>query len=132
MTDTTSDRAASGVGLSPDEVEIFARGLYYIAACDGIDPREEQLIREFLGETGSSLTWEDLTSSAFSVGDALGLETTFVRHLFLKVAIALVKADGTYSDKERHVLGEIADVFGVSNAQFGDLEQAAGQANLAG
>ena len=110
-------------GLSSEEIEVFASGLYYLAARDQVDPREEALISEFLQETESELTLEEVRNMGFDPLDAAQvLRTTFLRHVFLKAAIALVRADGSYSSAERLALGEIADVFGVSNRTFGQLE----------
>ncbi|MEZ4448725.1 MAG: TerB family tellurite resistance protein [Nannocystaceae bacterium] len=119
-------------GLSPEEVEIFARGLYYIASVDGIEPREADLIAEFLRDTQANLSVEDLKGVAFSpVEAAQVLEATYLRRIFIKAAIGLVKADGIYSDAERKALGEFADVFGLSNTEFGELEQDVGRQGLA-
>ena len=112
-------------GLSPHEVEVFARGLWYIATIDGeADPREEALIKEFLEDAGSQLTWTEVTRGDFTPFEAANLlDTTFLRQIFMKVAVALVWADGVYTDNERKAIGEFADVFGMSNADFGALEQ---------
>ena len=82
---------------------------------------------EFLNETGSELTIDLIKEDpSFDPLEATQvLQTTFLRRIFLKAAVALVKADGVYSDAERHALGDIADAFGISNAEFGDLEQEA-------
>ncbi len=118
-------------GLTPEEVDVFARGLYHLATQDGIDPREEKLIKEFLVDAATGLEWKDLSDSSFSALEAAQvLETTFLRRIFVKAAVALVKADGHYSDKERRALGEIADAFDIDNAEFGDLEQAASKGSL--
>ncbi|MCB9568376.1 MAG: TerB family tellurite resistance protein [Myxococcales bacterium] len=118
--------AAETAGLSPEEVEIFARGLYHLASVDGIAEREADLIAEFLRDTSSTLTLEDLKGTSFNpIEAAQALEASYLRRIFVKAAIALVKADGIFSDAERRALGEIADVFGLSNADFGDLEQQA-------
>ena len=45
--------------MNPEEVEVFARGLYYLADVDGIDDRETALIKEFLSEAGSELSLDD-------------------------------------------------------------------------
>lgn len=112
--------------LESQEIEVFARGLYFLANQDGIDAREEQLIREFLVEAGSDLKWEDIKGAEFGAEEAARmLETSYMRRIFLKAAIALVKADGVYSDREREALGRFADAFGLSNAEFGMLEQEA-------
>lgn len=121
----------SDAGLSPLEIEVFARGLYHLANVDGMDPREETLIKEFLDESGSELTYEQLADMPFSPTEAAGiLEASYLRRIFVKAAIALVKADGTFSDAERHALGDIADAFGLSNADFGDIEQEAARSSL--
>jgi tellurite resistance protein len=112
-------------GLRPQEVEVFARGLWYLATIDGeAEPREQTLIREFLDEANSDLKWEEVTRGDFSPLEAATvLETTFLRRIFMKVAVALVHADGVYTDNERTAIGEFADVFGMSNADFGSIEQ---------
>lgn len=118
--------ADSNPGLTPDQADTFARGLYHLASLDGIEQREQGLIEEFLRESGSTLAWEQLAGTSFSALEAaLVLETSFLRRVFLKVAVALVHADGHFSDKERHAIGEIADAFGLNNAEFADLEQEA-------
>jgi tellurite resistance protein len=112
--------------LRPHEIEVFARGLWYLATIDGAsDSREEALIKEFLQETKSSLSWEMVTRGDFAPIEAASLlESTFLRRIFMKLAVALVHADGVYTDNERKAIGEFADVFGMSNADFGEIEQA--------
>ncbi len=119
--------------MSPDEVDVFARGLFYLASVDNhVDERERQLITEFLAETSSPLTFEDLEAREFSFYEAAQvLETSFMRHVFVKAAIALVHCDGVYSDEERKAIGMLADVFGLSNVEFGELEQEARRTKLA-
>lgn len=126
MTETTNQ-----AGLDVEVADVFARGLYHLANVDGIEAREKQLITEFLAESGAKLSWDDLDGSSFSATEAaMTLETTWHRRLFIKAAIALVKADGKFSDAERHAIGELADVLGLSNTEFGDLEQEAERASL--
>ncbi len=110
--------------MTPEEVDVFARGLYYLASVDNhVDEREVKLIEEFLQETNSELTLDDLKARQFSLYEAVQvLETTYMRRIFVKAAIALVHSDGVYSDEERRALGTLADVFGLSNAEFGELE----------
>lgn len=113
-------------GLRPQEVEVFARGLWYLATIDGAsDASEEALIREFLDDTKSSLSWAEVTRGDFAPLEAANLlESTYLRRIFMKLAVALVHADGVYTDNERKAIGEFADVFGMSNADFGEIEQA--------
>lgn len=108
--------------LTPEEVEVFARGLYYIADQDGIDESETSLIEEFLQDAKSELKLADLTGEFSPLEAAQVLNTTFLRRIFLKLAVAIVKADGVYSEKERICLGEFADAFEISNAEFGQIE----------
>ena len=117
--------------MTHDEIEVFARGLYWLASRDGIEEREVTLIREFLVETKSELQVADLQHGPFDPLEAAQvLETTYLRRMFLKAAVALVRADGVYSDAERHALGRIADAFGLTNTEFGDLEQEANATTL--
>jgi tellurite resistance protein len=117
--------------MSPEAIDVFARGLHHLASVDGMDDRERRLIEEFLRETDSGIDFESLRETSFSPTEAaMMLETSYLRRLFIKVAVALVKADGTFSDAERHAIGEIADAFGLSNADFGDLEQQASRVSL--
>lgn len=123
--------ASNQSGLSQEAADIFARGLYALANIDGIEAREERLIKEFLSESGCDTPWEELKASSFDALEAAQvLETTWHRRMFVKAAIALVKADGVYSDKERTAIGSIADAFGLSNAEFGELEQQAARERL--
>jgi len=118
-------------GLSREEIEVFAHGLYYLANQDGIDPTEEKLIREFLAESGSDVTWDEIAHADFDPIEAAQLlRGTFLRRIFISAAIAVIKADGEFSAPERRALGEIADAFGIGNAEFGDIEAAAAGASL--
>ena len=44
---------------------------------------------------------------------------------------AVLKADGRFSDEERLAIGEVADALGMSNAEFGELEQQAAKMAIA-
>jgi tellurite resistance protein len=126
MTETNADG-----GLTQEHADVFARGLFHLANVDGMEEREEKLIKDFLTESGSSVSFESLKDSSFSpIEAAMVLDTTWIRRVFVKAAVALVKADGKFSDAERHAIGEIADAFGMSNAEFGDIEQEADRASL--
>ena len=118
--------------MTPEEIDVFARGLHHLASVDGIDPRETGLIAEFLRETGATITMDDLKDSRFSKYEAVQVfDRTFLRRIFLKTAIALVHCDGHTSVPERLALAELADVFGLSNVEFVELEQEALSERLA-
>ena len=73
----------------------------------------------------------DSSQRQFSLYEAVQvLETAYMRRIFVKAAIALVYSDGVYSDEERRALGNVADVFGLSNTEFGELEQEARRQGL--
>lgn len=117
--------------LTPEEIDVFARGLYHLASVDGIDPRETELIAEFLRESGASIGVDDLKDSSFSKYEAAQvLDKTYLRWIFLRAAIALVHRDGQYTIGERRALAELADIFGLSIPEFVDLEQSALGAGL--
>jgi tellurite resistance protein len=117
--------------MTPEEIDVFARGLYFLASVDGVDEREASLIAEFLREAGASTTMEELKESRFSKFEAVQvLEKTYLRRIFLKTAIALVHCDGRTSLAERRALAELADVFGLSNLEFVELEHEALSAGL--
>lgn len=118
--------------MTPEEIDVFARGLHHLASVDGIDPREVELIADFLREAGASITIDDLKDSSFSKFEAVQvLDKTYLRRIFLKTAIALVHRDGRTSVAERLALAELADVFGLSNVEFVELETEALGAGLA-
>ena len=114
----------NGGTLSALEVEAFARGLYYIASQDGIEASEEKLLSEFIKEAGVELRLSAMGEVPTSPAEvAQLLDKSYLRRIFMKAAIAMVRADGVYSDAERRALGEFADAFGLTNAEFGDIEQ---------
>lgn len=112
--------------MTPEEIDVFARGLHHLASVDGIDPRETELIAEFLRESGSSIGLDDLQGSAFSKYEAVQvLDKTYLRRIFLKTAFALIHRDGRTTLAERRAIAELADVFGLSNLEFVELENEA-------
>ena len=109
--------------MSPEEAEAFARGLYFLASVDEIHDREADLIREFIEETHAPVKFEELGKGSFSIVEAAQvLSASYLRRIFVKTAILLVRADGRYSPEEREALGLVADAFHISNAEFGQLE----------
>ena len=114
--------AADNAGLTPEQVDIFARGLYYLASLDGIEPREADLIAEFLRDTGAAVGLDELKSSAFSPIEAAQVLETYLRRIFIKTAFTLVRADGQVTYPERRALAELADVFGITNVDLVELE----------
>ena len=125
------EQQQQAVAMNPEVVDIFARGLYHLARVDGIDPSEVDLIEEFLQETGSDMKIADLERSGFDPREAAEvLETRAMRHIFVRTAIALVKADGVWSESEIDALGKVAETLGLSIADFCRLELEASQMSI--
>jgi uncharacterized membrane protein YebE (DUF533 family) len=107
--------------MNREQAEVFARGLYHLASVDGIDAREVQLIDDFLAETGHRELVGQLGAGGFDVATlARTLKTTFLRRVFLRTAIALVKADGSISAAEDTALRNAAEQLGVAG-ELGEL-----------
>jgi tellurite resistance protein len=106
--------------MNREQAEAFAQGLYHLASVDGIDERELQLIRDFLVETGHPDVVGRLGTVTYDMDSpARALKTTFLRRVFLRTAIALVKADGTISAVEDSALRDAAARLGLA----ADLEE---------
>lgn len=113
-------------GLSAEQIEVFATGLFFVANSDGLDPSEERMLRDFLEETNASLSFDQLPELGFSPLEAAQvLSTSYLRRIFLKSAIAMTRVDGSYSHPERQALAQIADAFGLTHVEYGDLEHQA-------
>ncbi len=115
--------AEDTAGLTPEVVATIARGLYWIANVDGIVDSETAVIDEFLRETGSEWDLQRVQESPFDPRELPAvLETSFLRRLFLKAAVALVAADGGLSESEAIVLRRSARLLGLSDRAYGELE----------
>lgn len=106
--------------VSIDEVQAraIARGLYAVAAVDGVHEREAALIASFWADAGggaaalAELQRAGTISSAELAGQ---LVTPAVRELFLRTALLLAYADGKVSDKERTILDDFAKALGAGD-----------------
>lgn len=100
--------------LTPEQVTVFAAGLYYVANVDGVSESELSVIREFLSDTGHADLIDRLPSIDFEIERAVEvLDTSFLRTLFLKACVLLVGADGSVSPEEREAIEFVAAAFGV-------------------
>ena len=108
--------------MDREQIEVFARGLYHLANVDGIDDSEMAIISEFLTEHNAEEVMESLPSATFDLNQAFDVfETAFLRRVFLKASIVMVRADGVLSDEERTAIAEVADAFGQADL-LGELE----------
>lgn len=100
--------------MTPEQIDVFAEGLYHLAVCDGVDDTEVRFIREFLAEAGADPARIDELGKADFDSGALEwhLNTQHLRRVFIKACYLLVKADGKVTDKERAIIKEFAEAVG--------------------
>jgi tellurite resistance protein len=113
-----------------EQLDIFVRGLYHVAAVDGVAEEELQVIQKFLDAMGEPDLMDSLQQVPFDPRmAALTLTTHHQRALFIKTILVLVRADGVITDEERAVLEHITDVFEM-NDQLAEFEQETADATL--
>ncbi|MBN2359489.1 MAG: hypothetical protein JXR83_08535 [Deltaproteobacteria bacterium] len=110
--------------LSPDKIDVFARGLYHVAAIDGVDPKETELIQSFLKEAGQPELAKTLPRSSFHVSELAALETTFLKRTFLKACLVLIRGDGKITQAEKMLVMQLALNLGLED-EFDALDQEA-------
>jgi len=100
--------------LSRAQIEVFAAGLHRIASCDGLHPREVEVIAEFLKEARASELADRIDALPFDPVVAYRvLETSWLRRTFLRAALLLVKLDGEVSEAEREMIQWLMRGFGL-------------------
>jgi tellurite resistance protein len=112
--------------FTSEQIRMFAAGLYHVASVDGVDPRETNLIREFLADAGSDVSLEEITRTPFDAAAASQvLDSELLRHIFLKACVVLTQADGVLSPGEQGALSSIVAAFGMSPEAVSRLQQEA-------
>ncbi len=102
--------------MTAEQIDVFARGLYHVANVDGIDASEVALIHEFLNEVGAKKLVAGLAASPFHVAELAVLETSFLKQVFLKTCLVLVRRDGSVSAPEQAIIAQIAGYLGLAAA----------------
>lgn len=123
------------IDVTGNEAEAIARGLYTVAAVDGVHERELALIADFSRTTTAGDGAGDEASTAGAGFGALGriaplepaslaplLPGSSLRELFMKAAFLVAWADGAVSPAERAKIAEFAQALGVSAAAVANLE----------
>ena len=105
--------------MTADQVDVFARGLYHVAAVDGVDDSEVKLIHDFLKEAEYPELEQDLAQTSFHVAELAALESNFLKRVFLKACLVLVRADGVITDEEKDIVRQISAYLGLDE----DFEQ---------
>jgi hypothetical protein len=94
--------------MTEEQVDVFARGLYHVAGVDGVDPSEMKLIKGFLKDAGHPEIEKTLEGSSFHVAELAGLETSFLKRVFLKACLVLIRGDGKITDAEKDIVRQIS------------------------
>jgi tellurite resistance protein len=112
------------VHLSHGAAEAIARGLFAIAAVDGVHEREAGLIASFWIDAGGGGPLSDLErAEAIKPADvAMALHSDAERQLFIKTAILLTWADGSVSPAEKKAVGEFAKALGIDQTALDTLD----------
>jgi hypothetical protein len=118
----------TGFHLSKKQIEVFAAGLYHLAACDGVDESETRIIHEFLKDAGAGELIGSLESLSFDPVSAYQvLGTSWLRRLFLRAALLVIRSDGTVSSEEQEAIEWMAGAFGVEGGYLGLLDTLDGE-----
>lgn len=97
-----------------ERARVFARGLYHVATCDGLDPREAQALRVFLERTGQPDDLDALGEEPFDYAEATeALDSTWLRRTFVQACRLMVQMDGVVSNAERDAMRALAAALGV-------------------
>lgn len=104
---------------------VFARGLYHVAACDGLAASERSALKVVARALG--LRYDDLVALA---GDGLDfaeaarvLDSTWLRRTFVQACRIMAQIDGEISGAERDTLRAAAKALGVGERlALNDLE----------
>jgi tellurite resistance protein len=114
------------IEIREDQAEAIARGLYAVARADGqVHEREAAMISEFFNSTTDSAAQIGALERAPRIEPAtlaLMLPTRDLKKVFLKTAILLAYADGSYGAGESKLIGEFAKALEVSANEMGELE----------
>jgi hypothetical protein len=118
------------IPISEEQAQAIARGLFTVAAVDGIHEREAALIADFYGATtggdGPSVTSlaEIQRRGPLPAADlAAALPGEELRQLFLKAALLLAYVDGKVTAAERKQIVSYGTALGVPAARQAALEE---------
>jgi len=115
-----------GIELSHAQSTLICRGLYALAAVDGVHPAEEALVDGFFKSTGG--TDEDLRalkSAPFDLSKVAADLQGDVAEAFIMSCYMLIYADGRLSDEEQNKVEEYAAALGLSPDRLNALHNEA-------
>jgi tellurite resistance protein len=114
------------IDINESQAEAIARGLYAVAKADGtVHEKEAAIIMQFYHSTTehpADLTGLDRQPAIDGASLALQLPRADLRRLFLKTAVLLSYADGTYGAAESKVISGFAKAFEVGDKDLSLIE----------
>lgn len=114
-----------GIELTATQTEWICRGLLDLAAVDGVDQSEIELVKEFYrAGTGEDADIANLQAAGFDLAKASKVFQTGGKALFEAFLVSgylLIYADGEHSDQERSRIGEYAEAVGVDATELENL-----------
>ena len=110
--------------MTPEKIDVFARGLYHVANIDGVDPKELTMIQSFCKEAGQPDMAKTLPSSSFRVSELAALETSFLKRTFLKACLVMIRRDGKITQAEKMLVMQLALNLGLED-EFDAIDQEA-------
>ena len=114
------------IEIRQDQAAAIARGLWAVARADGeVHPREAAMITEFFNATtehAADLAALEREPRIEPPSLALMLPTRDLKRLFLKSAILLAYADGSYGAGESKAIGDFARALEIQGADLAELE----------
>ena len=115
--------------MTPEKIDVFARGLYHVANIDGVDPKETEMIQIFCKEAGQPDLAKTLPSSNFHISELAALETSFLKRTFLKACLVMIRRDGKITQAEKMLVMQLALNLGLED-EFDALDQEAAKASF--
>ncbi len=106
-----------GIELTAEQTEWICRGLLDLAAVDGVDQSEVELVEEFYHSgTGQAADLDALKAKGFDLAEAAAVFKAGGGALvesFLVSSYLLIYADGEHSDEERARIAQYAAAVGL-------------------
>ncbi len=99
---------------SGERAQVFARGLYHVAACDGLHPRERLALEAFLEQVGLPGGVDALAEQPFDYVEAARvLDSAWLRRVFIDACRVMAQMDGAVTGPERDALRAMGAALGV-------------------
>lgn len=117
------DELYEGLELTEAQINEVCRGLFDLAAVDGVDPSEKDLIEQFYSQAGDgSASLENVLKQPFDLQKAVAvLNSDGARNAFFISCYLLIYADGEFSEQELQRITEFAKAFKLADAELNDL-----------